>query len=140
MTIFFVVRGTVASRSPLIARPENESKRLERVKGIEPSSSAWKAVALPLSYTRELAVCIRCRPSSPRLRRAVFALKVGLPSLRIAVRLRCCAASAGTRRSRSKPAEALAEAGGLPTQAQEARRDNTQLDHIPEKPIQPGLR
>jgi hypothetical protein len=27
-------------------------KRLERVKGIEPSSSAWKAVALPLSYTR----------------------------------------------------------------------------------------
>jgi hypothetical protein len=27
-------------------------KDLERVKGIEPSSSAWKAVALPLSYTR----------------------------------------------------------------------------------------
>jgi hypothetical protein len=27
---------------------------LERVKGIEPSSSAWKAVALPLSYTRSL--------------------------------------------------------------------------------------
>ena len=25
---------------------------VERVKGIEPSSSAWKAVALPLSYTR----------------------------------------------------------------------------------------
>ena len=29
------------------------SETLERVKGIEPSSSAWKAVALPLSYTRE---------------------------------------------------------------------------------------
>ena len=29
---------------------------LERVKGIEPSSSAWKAVALPLSYTRDLPV------------------------------------------------------------------------------------
>ncbi len=28
-------------------------KKLERVEGIEPSSSAWKAVALPLSYTRE---------------------------------------------------------------------------------------
>jgi hypothetical protein len=28
------------------------SERLERVKGIEPSSSAWKAAALPLSYTR----------------------------------------------------------------------------------------
>gem|GEM_PF-4810707 len=26
---------------------------LERVKGIEPSSSAWEAAALPLSYTRE---------------------------------------------------------------------------------------
>ena len=30
----------------------NRAGRLERVKGIEPSSSAWKAVALPLSYTR----------------------------------------------------------------------------------------
>jgi hypothetical protein len=29
-----------------------ETNELERVKGIEPSSSAWKAVALPLSYTR----------------------------------------------------------------------------------------
>jgi hypothetical protein len=28
------------------------SKNLERVKGIEPSYSAWKAAALPLSYTR----------------------------------------------------------------------------------------
>jgi hypothetical protein len=25
---------------------------MERVKGIEPSSVAWKATALPLSYTR----------------------------------------------------------------------------------------
>jgi hypothetical protein len=31
------------------------SKNGERVKGIEPSSSAWKAVALPLSYTRAAA-------------------------------------------------------------------------------------
>jgi hypothetical protein len=30
--------------------------RLERVKGIEPSYSAWKAAALPLSYTREFNV------------------------------------------------------------------------------------
>jgi hypothetical protein len=30
-------------------------KSLERVKGIEPSYSAWKAAALPLSYTRVLA-------------------------------------------------------------------------------------
>jgi hypothetical protein len=29
---------------------------LERVKGIEPSYSAWKAAALPLSYTRARAI------------------------------------------------------------------------------------
>jgi hypothetical protein len=28
---------------------------LERVKGIEPSYSAWKAAALPLSYTRDFS-------------------------------------------------------------------------------------
>ena len=28
--------------------------KLERVKGIEPSHAAWKAAALPLSYTRSL--------------------------------------------------------------------------------------
>jgi hypothetical protein len=38
---------------------------LERVKGIEPSSSAWKAVALPLSYTR--ATSIYATNSRPRL-------------------------------------------------------------------------
>ena len=32
---------------------------LERVKGIEPSSSAWKAAALPLSYTRTIPLMIR---------------------------------------------------------------------------------
>jgi hypothetical protein len=32
--------------------PALDKYGLERVKGIEPSSSAWKAVALPLSYTR----------------------------------------------------------------------------------------
>ncbi len=31
-------------------------EKLERVKGIEPSYSAWKAAALPLSYTREAGV------------------------------------------------------------------------------------
>jgi hypothetical protein len=31
-------------------------KKLERVKGIEPSYSAWKAAALPLSYTRFSAI------------------------------------------------------------------------------------
>ena len=38
-------------------RTQAESlKGLERVKGIEPSYSAWKAAALPLSYTRALAM------------------------------------------------------------------------------------
>jgi hypothetical protein len=36
-------------------------KALERVKGIEPSSSAWKAVALPLSYTRAREAYMRAR-------------------------------------------------------------------------------
>src|SRR5947209_9687086 len=38
-----------------------EAKRLERVKGIEPSYSAWKAAALPLSYTRETKYDVRVR-------------------------------------------------------------------------------
>jgi hypothetical protein len=40
---------------------------LERVKGIEPSSSAWKAVALPLSYTRDIKDLARCsaKPRQP---------------------------------------------------------------------------
>jgi hypothetical protein len=29
--------------------------KLERVKGIEPSYSAWEAAALPLSYTRAVS-------------------------------------------------------------------------------------
>ena len=74
-------------------------EKVERVKGIEPSSSAWKAVALPLSYTRIATVfgklssnrkydrrntpvspcaaasapAARLRPSG--LRRAAFALR-----------------------------------------------------------------
>jgi hypothetical protein len=33
-------------------RVRRQMPKLERVKGIEPSYSAWKAAALPLSYTR----------------------------------------------------------------------------------------
>jgi hypothetical protein len=57
------------------------------VKGIEPSSSAWKAVALPLSYTRiappivftglakELSSALerRCRQFKPVVRRPIDA-------------------------------------------------------------------
>ena len=48
-------------------------QRLERVKGIEPSSSAWKAVALPLSYTRAVRLNlaeILSGPARPVLREA----------------------------------------------------------------------
>ena len=42
-------RQQIYSLPPLAAR---ESHRMERVKGIEPSQSAWKADVLPLNYTR----------------------------------------------------------------------------------------
>ena len=35
----------------------NPTTALERVKGIEPSQSAWKADVLPLNYTRLRYVC-----------------------------------------------------------------------------------
>lgn len=41
---------------------EPHGRDMERVKGIEPSSGAWKASALPLSYTR----LVRCVFSSAR--------------------------------------------------------------------------
>jgi hypothetical protein len=42
----------VAGLNVAIARDNALQGKLERVKGIEPSYSAWKAAALPLSYTR----------------------------------------------------------------------------------------
>ena len=45
-------RGSLRADDWLADRNARQGARLERVKGIEPSSSAWKAVALPLSYTR----------------------------------------------------------------------------------------
>jgi hypothetical protein len=41
-----------ASAAPPYRRIGRRARRMERVKGIEPSYSAWKAAALPLSYTR----------------------------------------------------------------------------------------
>ncbi len=43
-------------------------RKLERVTGIEPVSQAWKAGALPLSYTRaEVNLARPARPEKPRL-------------------------------------------------------------------------
>jgi hypothetical protein len=47
---------TVVTRSAAFKIAQNHRmawKIVERVKGIEPSYSAWKAAALPLSYTRD---------------------------------------------------------------------------------------
>ena len=41
--------------------------RMERVKGIEPSYSAWKAAALPLSYTRLMEVLMPALASSGKM-------------------------------------------------------------------------
>ena len=38
---------------------------MERVKGIEPSYSAWKAAALPLSYTRPMRLGPRAFAIAP---------------------------------------------------------------------------
>src|SRR5262245_35413642 len=45
---------------------------MERVKGIEPASSAWKAVALPLSYTRLQASGARFQVSQTLILIATF--------------------------------------------------------------------
>jgi hypothetical protein len=44
----------------------NYEKKLERVKGIEPSYSAWEAAALPLSYTRLISEDVQQLP--PRVK------------------------------------------------------------------------
>ena len=70
------------ARQPSLASPEEPAaglpsrssrseRRLERVKGIEPSSSAWKAVALPLSYTRILVPRRPGRQARLRRRRTI---------------------------------------------------------------------
>ena len=38
----------------------------KRVEGIEPSSLAWKAIALPLSYTRSRPASAHCSTAPPR--------------------------------------------------------------------------
>ena len=40
---------------------------MERVKGIEPSYSAWKAAALPLSYTRLMEVLMPALAASGKM-------------------------------------------------------------------------
>ena len=47
---------------------------VERVKGIGPSQPAWKAGALPLSYTRTMSILFRNRTSSLRLFRCELKL------------------------------------------------------------------
>ncbi len=65
-------RGEISSAIPSTVASPSELKRanrkgskpgqnnmLERVMGIEPTSSAWKAAALPLSYTRIISCSLQ---------------------------------------------------------------------------------
>src|SRR3954464_7393284 len=66
--------GVLNRRRGLLPEDSNagaRQKAVERVKGIEPSSSAWKAVALPLSYTRAGRVAPRCAAGISLVRPAV---------------------------------------------------------------------
>ena len=45
--------GSVAIFWPMRRAHPNNEAQLERVKGIEPSLSAWEAEVLPLNYTRK---------------------------------------------------------------------------------------
>ena len=47
---------------------------MERVKGIEPSYSAWKAATLPLSYTRLTLVLMPALPASGKMECCVSGL------------------------------------------------------------------
>ena len=47
---------------------------MERVKGIEPSYSAWKAAALPLSYTRLMKVLMPALAASGKMECCVSGL------------------------------------------------------------------
>ena len=50
---------------------------MERIKGVEPLSQAWKALALPLSYTRTLLAKV----SSPNNELDTQANNIDLPKL-----------------------------------------------------------
>src|SRR5262245_4650366 len=63
--------ATAFAQTGLPSRSLRSRRRLERVKGIEPSYSAWKAAALPLSYTREFRRHLS--REKPRRRQAVCA-------------------------------------------------------------------
>ena len=52
-------RAARATRVTAQAERFDAAGGLERVAGIEPAYSAWKAAALPLSYTRETEECRR---------------------------------------------------------------------------------
>ena len=54
---------------------------MERVKGIEPSYSAWKAAALPLSYTRAPGMTYHAMPTASTARADLMTLKDDLESL-----------------------------------------------------------
>ena len=67
-------------RCPLSYRGEGRHQPVERVKGIEPSPPAWKAGALPLSYTRA-ARKVSCAGFRSRSSRRAGRIRTGDPLL-----------------------------------------------------------
>ena len=76
---------------------------MERVKGIEPSSSAWKAVALPLSYTRIRRSFGGLRP--PGLSAAANTLACQPRRRAVAQRPRRLVGEVGLEPTKAKPAD-----------------------------------
>src|SRR5262245_42495476 len=56
------------SSSGVPAGPRGRHGRMERVMGIEPTSSAWEAEVLPLNYTRGGVDCTRVPPPRATVR------------------------------------------------------------------------
>jgi hypothetical protein len=52
-----LANGSRPDWPPILFREDLVSVRMERVRGIEPRSTGWKPVALPLSYTRDSTQC-----------------------------------------------------------------------------------
>src|SRR5215469_386352 len=85
---------TAAQRRPI--------KGVERVKGIEPSSEAWEAPALPLSYTRAPPMICDPWPPASGLHRLAHSFVAGLGPAIHEVRYIAC-------RSRGCPAQGRAQ-------------------------------
>src|SRR5208337_3280596 len=89
---------------------------MERVKGIEPSYSAWKAAALPLSYTRAAPTLATSPQGSTKKANARFstacALALDICNFVLRRSEKCLAGGGGRVSYQSPTTGKLSEAGG----------------------------